>query len=280
MRYKTKKILLIASAVLMMQQAYALDDPTRSRYDARIQKTAYNEEDVVLIRSANGYTTEIVFDKDEEVIKYGSGYSDAWEFVHQANHFYLKPKAPDANTNMFITTNKRSYAFDLRLVADKNQATYRVKFTYPSDEAAQKRMVDETAVIEERLKTGLVNPDSSGSGLLSVVLGANYNYSMSLGSKSTEIAPIEAYDNQHFTVLRFKTNADFPSVYRKTEKDGEVIVNSHVENGALVIHGVYKELILRAGRSVVGVYNESYTGGGTPVENGVSVNGVERVIKN
>ena len=277
---KKAKMLLIASALLMAQQVHALDDPTRSRYDARIQKTAYNEEDVVLIRTVNGYSTEIIFDKDEIVKKFGSGYSDAWDFVHEDNHFYLKPKAPDANTNLFITTNKRSYAFDLRLVADKNQATYRVKFIYPSDEAERKRMVDETAVVEERLNTGLVLPDTRGSGLSAVVLGANYNYSMSLGSKSTEIAPIEAYDNQHFTVLRFKTNADFPSVYRKTEKDGEVIVNSHVENGALVIHGVYKELILRAGRSVVGVYNESYTGGGTPVENGVSVNGVERVIKN
>lgn len=278
MKISKFKLLLITSILFVSHQTYALDEPTRSHFDSRIQKTAYNEEDVVLIRCANGYSTEIIFDEGEEIVKYGSGYSDAWEFLPNGNHFYLKPKAPDASTNLFITTNKRSYSFDLRLIGDRTQATYRVKFLYPTEAAAKKRMVDETAIVEERLNTGLVIPYANGNSL-AIVVGANYNYTMSLGNKSEEIAPIEAYDNQHFTVLRFKTNADFPSVYRKTENDGEVIVNSHVESGALVIHGVYKELILRAGRSVVGVYNESYTGGGTPVESGVAVPGIERIIK-
>lgn len=261
----------MALCLLVSTSAFALDEPNRSRFDGRIKSTEYNEEDVVAITTVNGYSTEILFDKNEEIIKYGSGYSTAWDFHAWGNHFYLKPKAPHADTNLFITTNRRNYSFDLKLVPNKSQATYRLTFSYSTEVNGQNKR----NVLAERMNTSIVNPIASDGQSLAV--GTNYNYTMRTNKDFDGIAPVEAYDNQHFTVLRFKTNSDFPTAYRVTQ-DGEVLVNSHVESGALVLHGVYPELVLRAGRSVVGVYNESYTGGGIPIESGVSVPGVERTI--
>ena len=81
----------MALCLLVSTSAFALDEPNRSRFDGRIKSTEYNEEDVVAITTVNGYSTEILFDKNEEIIKYGSGYSTAWDFHAWGNHFYLKP---------------------------------------------------------------------------------------------------------------------------------------------------------------------------------------------
>jgi type IV secretion system protein VirB9 len=274
---KTIRPLLLAILLATLGSAHALDAPDRSPYDGRIQKTAYNEQDVVLIKAVNGLATQIVFAKGEEVVDYGSGYTSAWEFKARGNNFYLKPKSVDASTNLFITTNRRTYSFDLRLVNDKSQVSYRVTFSYPDDVATAKRDESNKRTVADRLNTGIVKPD--GEGGLQTVIGANYNYTMSVPTGSEDIMPVAAYDDNHFTVLRFKTNQDFPTVYRRTDSGEESLVNSHVEEGVLVIHGVYKQMVLRAGKSVVGVFNESFDGGGTPVKDGVSVPGVERQIK-
>ena len=274
---KITRPLLLLALMASFSSSYALDAPDRSHYDGRIQKTEYNVDDVVLVKCVNGYGTQILFSKGEEILDYGSGYTDAWEFKARGNSFYLKPKATDASTNLFITTNRRTYSFDLRLVADKTQATYRMTFNYPDDVASAKRAENNKRTIEERLNTGIVKAD--GEGGLQTIVGANYNYTMSVPTGSEDIAPIAAYDDGHFLVLRFKANQDFPSVYRRTDSGEETLVNSHVEEGVLVMHGVYKQMVLRAGKSVVGVFNESFDGGGTPVKDGVAVPGVERQIK-
>ena len=56
-------------------------------------------------------------------------------------------------------------------------------------------------------------------------------------------------------------------------------MNSHIENDYLVVHGVYPEFRLRSGNGVVGVYNETYFGGGRKATNGTTVSGVDRIIR-
>ncbi len=62
------------------------------------------------------------------------------------------------------------------------------------------------------------------------------------------------------------------------ENNVETLLNSHVKGDWLVIHGVYKELRLRAGFAVVGIYNEAHTGGGYSSDTGVSLPGLKREL--
>ena len=103
------------------------------------------------------------------------------------------------------------------------------------------------------------------------------NFGKDAGSQ--DLAPALVYDNGQFTYFRFNSQKDFPAIYR-VSSDGESLVNSHVEKGVLVVHGVYKEYRLRAGKSVVGVKNEKYRGGDLQAACGNTVSSVSREVIN
>ena len=280
MRKLTKKRLILSavavtcfSALLLARPSYALENPQRSKDDHRIQYVDYNADDVTRINAANGFITTIIFAPGEEVTNYGSGYSTAWEFATADNKFFLKPKDKDGTTNLVVVTTKRVYNLDVHLVEKPSNATYKLTFRYPQDYIDAQVKAGQEAYIKGQLNKR--DPDLNGDKT-----AFNYDYSMNFGmSKSSKnLAPVEAFDNGRFTYLRFKPNADFPAVY-SVNSDGEAIINSHVEDGYLVIHGVYPEYRLRAGQDVVGLYNEGYSGGGQTPLSGTTVQGLVREIK-
>lgn len=126
----------IAFAVLLAlgaaTAAQAADVPVGSRYDGRIQYVNYNAGDVVIVRALPGLGARIVFAADEEILDVASGFTQGWEFSDRRNILYVKPKsiktgsgqeaivmAPEAgkwDTNLMVTTNRRMYDFDLKLL--------------------------------------------------------------------------------------------------------------------------------------------------------------------
>ena len=141
-------------AIAATGTALAVDVPTGSRYDARIQYVNYNAGDVVLVRALPGLGSRIVFAPGEQIINAASGFTEGWEFKAAGNMLFIKPKSvkisdkevmrPEAgkwNTNLMVTTTLRIYDFDLKLLPGnssgepaKNQAAaYRVEFRYPGE---------------------------------------------------------------------------------------------------------------------------------------------------
>ncbi len=246
---------LTASAGILfafVHSADALENPRRSRDDHRIQYVDYSKDNVVRVNAANGFITTLVFAPGESVVNYGSGYSTAWEFATADNQFFLKPKAEEGTTNLVIVTTERIYSLDIYLVEKPANATYKLTFRYPLDYIAAKIKAGQESYVQQELSKP--DPDLEPAGRF-----INYNYTMNFGETagSRQISPTSCYDNGRFTYFKFRDHADFPAVYRVSD-DGEAIVNSHVENGVLVVHGVYPEFRLRAGSDVVGIYNESF----------------------
>lgn len=104
------------------------------------QDYAYADGKTYVVNTALGIATQIIVGRDEKVVEFGTGFSSGWELVRRENVFYIKPKDPDAETNMYIRTDKRSYVIDLRVVSkdwkkidDAKTAGvhYVVQFTYP-----------------------------------------------------------------------------------------------------------------------------------------------------
>lgn len=261
--------------------AFALAIPQKSKQDQRIQFISYSPDNVVKVNAGNGLITTIVFSPNEQITNFGSGYSTAWEFATDNNQFFLKPKDKDATTNLVIVTNKRIYSFDINLVEKSSNVTYKLVFNYP-DEQAQ---LEKAALEKARLESQLNAPDPN---IYADPHLNNCNYTMNFGEtpSSKLIAPISAFDDGLFTYLKFKPNTDFPAVYR-VSADGEAIINTHIENETLVIHGVYPEFRLRAGKDVVGIYNEDYDKNigklsvrhSNTLNNGTSTNGLSRHVR-
>ena len=261
--------------------AMALKTPLRSSFDHRIQHVSYNAEDVIRVNAANGYITTIVFATGEQVLNYGSGYSTAWEFATADNQFFLKPKDKEGTTNLVVVTNRRIYNFDVYLVENPSNATYKLTFSYPEDERDRAAALAKQQALEQKL-------DAPDPNIFTNPHLKNCSYSMNFGesSSSKHIAPVQVFDDGLFTYFKFQPNTDFPAIYRVTS-DGESIVNSHIEQETLIVHGVYAEYRLRAGSDVVGVYNDKFEQGigalsvrhESTLDSGTSVRGLHRQIK-
>ncbi|MCO6521231.1 MAG: P-type conjugative transfer protein VirB9 [Snodgrassella sp.] len=261
---------MTALSAVLVSPAWALDYPAHSARDARIQYVNYASNDVFLVRGAVGVATQIIFEPDEQILEMASGFSEGWELVDKRNNIYIKPKIEKANTNLVVTTNKRVYAFDLKVVSTKNHPTYRLAFHYPDTIRANKDKEVEKQLVESSFK----NATSSFKD------ATNTNYTMEANQYAEEITPIEAFDDGRFTYIKFEKNSDMPVIYKVGADKQETIVNTHIQNGYLIVHGIYKVLAIRAGKAVVGLYNESYSGGGADITGTGTVSpDVQREIK-
>ncbi|PPU05582.1 P-type conjugative transfer protein VirB9 [Xanthomonas arboricola] len=283
--------LLLVSLLFMFGNAMALDVPAGSAADGRVKQIEYNEHDVVAIYSYPGIATQVVLGDGEGVLDMASGFTDGWELVSRRNIIYIKPKSlevpGDANTaagfaepepgkwdtNLIVTTDRRTYVFQLFLLASRTSSkkleydprmAFRVQFTYPQAAAALAAATQARAVTADRLAAA--NPVR------------NLNYTMKAARKSTAIAPTAAYDDGRFTYLEFPPNGELPNVYLVDEDKRESLVNTHMSGDTLVIHRVAPKLMLRLGRQAVAVFNETYDPRGIVSGTGTTVPGVQRVL--
>ena len=284
-----KRQAIILAFVAAFGTAHAADVPQGSKFDNRIQYVNFNAGDVVVVRAVAGLGARVVFSPGETILDVASGFSQGWEFSDRRNILYIKAKSvkgeqgmpampPEAgkwDTNLMVTTNLRMYDIDLHLLpgnnsgkAPLNRVAYRVEYKYPADElAAAKALAD-----KERAQAKLdVKPEPR-----------NWNYSMQIGDASENIAPTMAYDDGRFTYLKFPNNRDFPSAFLVAADKSESLVNSHIDPAVpdtLVLQRVSREMVLRLGNAVVGIYNDSFDADGIPANQGTTVPGVKRVIK-
>ena len=251
--------------------------PTKSNFDSKITYAVFNAEDVLTITAANGYVSVIEFAQNERVINIATGFSDGWEIVYRENLLFIKPKTvttkfvhnPDPmmngaekeividptpqtwKTNLIVTTNFNFYVFDLVLNA-KNKI-YKMSFTYPkiedkAIENAQKRL--DRAIEIDKLQKSLNR----------TAVPRNWDYYMKVNEGADNIAPDFAYDDGVFTYLGFDNTKVFPSAFAY---DGEEqIVNQHIKKegkfSILVIHSIHKQILLRSGDKLVGIFNKGY----------------------
>jgi len=242
----------------------ALHHPTKSTFDSRIRYTPYNAHDVVQLNTVIGIATHVVLEEGEHYMTHAFGDANAYAFAVEKNHLFLKPKAENADTNLAVVTDRRSYHFRLTFQPSiQSSAVYQLVFTYP-----------------ENLKKAALEKDFWNLGH-----HCNLNYTMS-GDK--DIAPIHAWDNGTFTYFKFASNRDLPVVYMVDADDQESMVNRHSIGEAsniVVVHKVHDRWVLRLGDRALAVYNESYKLEPTlgehpePSATGTAVPTIQRIVK-
>lgn len=154
---KMKKIIL--ASLLLGNFVWALNVPKTSTFDKRIAYAVYNADDVFQINSKNGYVSVLEFGIDERIINTATGFAEGWDLTQKDNLLFIKPKAYktqlvhqdenntaeqqssqefvvdpnpyDWKTNLIVITNLNTYVFDLKLVANNKNTTYKLSFSYP-----------------------------------------------------------------------------------------------------------------------------------------------------
>lgn len=243
----------------------AVQAPSKSKYDKRMQYLAYNGYNVTQINAKVGYVTAINFSQDEVIVDVVIGFNLGWETTDSNNKIFLKPMSykyddmivePEPSqwdTNLIVTTNKRIYTFDLKLV-ENNDNSYLVNFTYPQDEKNKKlALLNEQ---KERENEELVN-----DSLEQFTKPKNWNYTMLVGNDSESIIPDFTYDDGVRTFIGFTAEKTIPSVFYYQGKQ-EMMSNTSVKNTdkytIIVVHKTATRFILRSGDEVVGILNKGF----------------------
>ncbi|MFS1538432.1 MAG: TrbG/VirB9 family P-type conjugative transfer protein [Candidatus Phlomobacter fragariae] len=273
---KKNGLWLILSLCPLLVNARAI--PQSSSFDKRIQSVSYNAMNPTVIKSKMGFITTIVFDEGEPVISAKTGFPDGWQSEIEDNIIYLYPRpvmqkqnnggnevnvviAPilkEWDTNIFVRTTKRIYSFDVQLTQDN--PAFVVQYRYPQEQAKKQEEENknrqqeiEIARKKQMIAKSFEQADSP----------KNWDYFMRVNDKfdSRRIAPDFAYDNGLFTYLGFNNNKVFSVPF--AVKDGEeqsLAFNVETKGNykVMVIHNVNDKFVLRYGKSVVGIINQSF----------------------
>jgi len=227
-------------ALLLPATGLAATYPKPSEVDKRLRYTSYDPDQVYILKAAIGRACFIQFAEGEEMERYYTGDSEAWEVGKHANLVALKPTAASPNTNLIIaTTAGRVYTFDLSL--SKRAPMYGIRFSYPEEE----RRRGETERAKRELAASL-DPERQ--------TWRNYRYA---GAGSPALQPVEIFDNGSHTFMKFAEHQTFPAIFA-VGADGETLVNRTVRGNWLIVPRVGREWRLRDGREVLCVRNDAF----------------------
>jgi type IV secretion system protein VirB9 len=237
------------------------------------QPTVFYEYAVNKIYSINtglGIATQIILDPSDKIKDFGTGFSTGWDIVRRDNVLYIKPKDPDAETNMYIKTEKRSYLLDLKIVtkdwrkideAKNLGVAYLVQFNYKDSSSSLidslKRNTNK-AVRVPLVRNNNQTPKSlSESDFIKRPNKANSyhtDYEVAADSGSKWMIPVRVYDDGELTYVQMPINSNVPSFFgRHSDRGEEFLLNKTVKQDQFLLHGVYPFIIIRSGSDVVAV---------------------------
>jgi type IV secretion system protein VirB9 len=234
-------------ALAVAANAHGAQIPEAGKKDARIRFATYDPYDVVTIYVRYGMGTHIVLDTEEKVVDITGGDTDAWGVApkKERNGLFIKPAGDLPDSNIHVVTNKRTYTFDLKLARKKKGETgyMTVFFRYP---AAQRAAYAATAEAEQM--RALLDAASPAGNRRYTVQG------------SSDLSPIEAWDDGRTTFLRFRARSSIPAVYTARGDDDslEQIENPTVKDDVVQLPGVRRKFVLRIGGQVACVFNDGY----------------------
>lgn len=235
----------IASLVL-----FVLAMPAQAANEA-IARHTYVDGAIYSIRTGLGIATTIELDPADPVLDFNPGFAGGWEIVRRDHLFYIKPKNVDVDTNLLIRTQRRSYIFELQVVATdwrkldevrRKGVQYRVIFDY---EEGAPPLAEESAEVPEP-PVERVKP-------------MHYDYDVSTKTKRDWLVPTNVHDDGSFTYIRLPNpgnipSGNWPTVYaRNARHEEDFVVNSNIEADTIVVHGIYPFLVLRHGKETVGL---------------------------
>lgn len=289
-----------ASAVTpaMIVEAGTNSDATRSAVmaqNARILHLATSGDQPVLLPLVKGFPCVVEFPKGEKVLDIAVGglsdWSTSWEVVKRDTAFFIKPLANAQMTTMIVGTSEHHYVFDLQALAatpeNHGKRLSRLilappQMAVPLEELVQTQQKSQQQQDLRKAQEQATLIESQIKALKEARYAKrarNYDYTMEVVSLIDDIRPREAFDDGRFTYLKFPDALQIPAVYRggKTAAD-ETLMNSHIEDDYLVLHGVHTHWVLRLGGSVIGVHNEAFNPQGVSTQSGTSTI-AQRVLK-
>lgn len=278
-----KRCALALTVLLMANAAQAEISPERGAYDARVRVVDYNPQNVVRLTTFYGVSTHVQFGEGENILDIATGDDTAWKLVPRSgNHLFIKPTAVEADTNLTVVTTKRTYQFALivRPAARTDDKAWRdpnlifsLSFRYPDEIRAQ--LMADVAVMQKKAEKLAIDQRFEQSKLDDK--NTNYDY---WAAGADEAQPTTVKDNGQYMRFQFANNRDIPSFFAEDAHGNESKVQTTVDGNWVVIHRLYRKIVLRKGEFVACVVNKNFDyKKGIDNTSGTTAPDVKRVIK-
>lgn len=238
--------------------------------DPRIRTVDYVADGVITVPVSSGVVTRIVLERGEKIVAAATGVPSKcdnddhpWCVVADAggDEIWIKPKPGARHNNLELKTDRRDYSFDLEVSPVK---TYRVELRYaPALNAGGPRVPSDQEVVASRLAAAQPKPK-------------NLNYSLESNQKGADITPKAVFDDGIFTYFKFPGNGELPTIFVIGSDGKEARTNYNMSGDYMVVQRLGRKFVLRLGKSVVSVWNESFDPQGIAPVNGMTVAGVSR----
>lgn len=245
-------MLLNSNSVLADGYVY---DPDRQVGSASIY--TYDRANQYYIDTKVGYITDFELRPGETVQKIATGNSTQWavdlDQIANIQHVYIKPLVYGTRTNIIVNTNFRSYRL---VVSEGDDVEYFIKFSYPEEEAAEKRQNFRNALNKLRADY------QQGQNALNAAEQINKNYSCTKNKNVIEkYIPTSVFDNGQKTYIEIrKENQDnMPTLYYFDEWDKKKLqlVNYRLKGNFLEVDKVMNNIKLVYSQTAYLVFQKS-----------------------
>jgi type IV secretion system protein VirB9 len=258
----------IPALMVACHAAFADTTPSAGPTDTRIRTAIYKSDDVLRLTGQVGFQIDLEFAPDEKFIGMAAGDMEGITFETNANHLFLKPKAPRLSTNLTILTDRHSYHLDYHTGARGadprlDPIIYAVRFVYSDDEAREKAAALRSQNDTQRMDAAF--------GASHQPLNLDYAY---CGPKN--LKPDSASDDGIQTRLAFGSRTELPAIFVRNDDQTESLVNFTVSGDAILIHRIARQFILRRGHLVGCVVNRHFDGAGERLPTGTTAPTVTR----
>ena len=204
----------------------------------------YDQANQYYIDTKIGYVTDFELRPGEKVQKIATGNSTQWtvdlDQIGNIQHVYIKPLVYGTTTNIIVNTDVRSYRL---VVSSGDDIEYFIKFSYPEEEAAEKRQGLRNALNKLRYDYQLTQKARNEADKI------NKNYSCIKNKNVVEkYIPSSVFDNGKKTYIEIrKENQDnMPTIYYFDEWDKKKLqlVNYRLKGNFLEIDKVMNNIKL------------------------------------
>jgi type IV secretion system protein VirB9 len=271
--FESMKFMLLIIFLLTASNSYGQNNIPLTT-DSRIRTLVYNPNEVYEIKFFYGYQSFLEFSEDEEIEMISVGEGFAWRLTPVGRRLFVRPLEISAHTNMIITTNRRTYHFDIRSSdysgKSDEELVYTVRFFYPqvgqtlpippqlsvpnrASEILKPKVVDVKSNYAEAKEDS--KPNNIGD-VFNKTKQENYNYSF-VGNDKT-VTPLKIYDDGEQTMIQFINNNEvIPEINIVDNDGGEQKLNYVIKNGLVIIPAVASQFSFRLNQSIICVFNNN-----------------------
>jgi type IV secretion system protein VirB9 len=286
-----RHLLAFLLSALVVAPAFAEQTPVAGSQDPRMRYVPYDPDQVVHLSTGAGATLVVSFAPTETVTAVAVTDSKDLEAMPRGNYLFFKSKNALLPEPVIVLTSSdtgtRRYVFEITtmkgtdLGLDNSNVYYSVQFTYPLDEAAQRRekLLRDVAAARQRREALWTAAEIQRvhDEMNNPFIGQRNWHYVAQGDRS--LLPLEIFDNGYSTVFRFPGNVRIPSIFILNPDGQEATANFSVEGEYLIAGMVGPGWRLRDGNTVLCIWNRAYDPVGKNWGTGTVSPYVKRVVR-